>query len=347
MMKFLRRVFSVKKIANDPLESLTGELENVLRFSKKVQTAIDKSVNAVTTMCYSKDLVLAGIGHLFPQEAIEYGSLMNAMECIGGLSTARDHFMVDCDQVKILVQEMVLNVNSIQKRLVKRRIAYSERIHYEKKLKKRQQRMNSGKSISLSDNAKLDRTQRKCGDALDEFTRIDDDVQQELQQFLTKSHEMAMNIISKYNFAIGSFFSFVFSHYDNLVNGELPTNNLIIPDQPQISVSNSNSTPNSNLVVSPGKIPGMALNSATSTTASISNPVQAASNSQHPGGCSSMGNINTQKLDSTETLTRAASTCTLKKSDSGSFSGVEFASRRHPKNSQQNSGSIEINSSKA
>lgn len=346
MMKFLRKIFYVKKIANDPLESLTGELDNVLKFAKKMQAAVDKSIASVTNLCYSREVILNGIGNLFPQEAIEYGSLMNAMECMGGLSTAREHFNVDCDQVKILIQEMVLNVNSIQKRLIKRRIAYSERIHYEKKLKKRQQRMNSGKSVSLSDNAKFDRTQRKCGDALDEFTRIDDDVQQELQQFLTRSHEMSLNIISKYNYAIGSFFSFVYSHYDNMVNGEVPTNNLMIPDQPQVSITNSNSTPNSNLVVSPGKISGATMTSATSISTSSSNPMQSTSNCQLQTA-PSMNIINSQKLDSSETLTRPTSTSTLKKSDSGCFSGVEFASRRNTKIMNQNSVSMEINSTKA
>ncbi|KAJ1609446.1 hypothetical protein OJ253_1552 [Cryptosporidium canis] len=233
---------------------------------------------------------------------------------------------------------MVLNVNSIQKRLVKRRIAYSERIHYEKKLKKRQQRMNSSKSVSLSDNAKLDRTQRKCGDALDEFTRIDDDVQQELQQFLTRSHEMSLNIISKYNYAIGSFFSFVYSHYDNMIHGEVPTNNLMVPDQPQASISNLSSTPNLNPMASPGKSSG--------TEMASSNPVQSGSSCQLQGS-SSMGNLNGQKIDSSEALTRPTSTSTLKKSDSGCFSGVEFASRRQGKNAHQNSSSLEINSAKA
>ncbi|CUV04427.1 hypothetical protein CPHLJ_2g720 [Cryptosporidium parvum] len=346
MMKFLRKIFYVKKIANDPLESLTGELDNVLKFAKKMQIAVDKSITSVTNLCYSRELILNGIGNLFPQEAIEYGSLMNSMECMGGLTTAREHFNVDCDQVKILIQEMVLSVNSIQKRLVKRRIAYSERIHYEKKLKKRQQRMNSGKSISLNDNVKLDRTQRKCGDALDEFTRIDDDVQQELQQFLTRSHEISLNIISKYNYAVGSFFSFVYSHYDNMVNGEIPTNNLMIPDQPQVSITNSNSTPNADLVVSPGKVSGTAMNSATSVSTSSSNQVQSTPNLRQTGN-TSMGTINSQKMDSSETLTRPASTSTLKKSDSGCFSGVEFASRRNTKSMHQNSSSMEINLNKA
>lgn len=335
----------MKKIANDPLESLTGELDNVLKFARKMQTAVDKSILSVTNLCFSRELILNGIGNLFPQEAIEYGSLMNSMECMSALTTAREHFNVDCDLVKALIQEMVLNVNSIQKRLVKRRIAYSERIHYEKKLKKRQQRMNSSKSVSLSDNAKLDRTQRKCGDALDEFTRIDDDVQQELQQFLTRSHETSLNIISKYNYAVGSFFSFVYSHYDNMVNSEIPTNNLIVPDQPPISISNSS------LMVSPGKasaVVGAATGATTTstTTTSSSNQILPASKYQLHGSLS-MGNINTQKLDSSEALTRPTSTSTLKKSDSECFSGVEFVSRRQAKNMHQNSGSMEINSTKA
>lgn len=334
----------MKKIANDPLESLTGELDNVLKFTRKMQAAVDKSILSVANLCFSRELILNGIGNLFPQEAIEYGSLMNSMECMSGLTAAREHFSVDCDQVKALIQEMVLNVNSIQKRLVKRRIAYSERIHYEKKLKKRQQRMNSSKSVSLSDNAKLDRTQRKCGDALDEFTRIDDDVQQELQQFLTRSHETSLNIISKYNYAIGSFFSFVYSHYDNMVNAEIPTNDLIVPDQPLVSISNPN------LPGSPGKVSGLgtatgATTTSTVTTSSSSQALPASKYQLH--GSLSMGNINTQKLDSSEALTRPTSTSTLKKSDSECFSGVEFVSRRQAKNMHQNSGSLEINSTKA
>ncbi|KAK6588532.1 hypothetical protein RS030_4628 [Cryptosporidium xiaoi] len=292
-----------------------------------MQIAVDKSISGVNSMNYSRDSILNGISCLFPQETIEYGSLMNTVECLGGLSTAREHFISDCDQVKILIQEMVLNVNSIQKRLVKRRIAYSERIHYEKKLKKRQQRMNSGKSVSLSDNAKLDRTQRKCGDALDEFTRIDDDVQHELQQFLTRNHEMATNIISKFNLAIGSYFSFVFSHYDNSTNVGVPTNNLIIPDQLSVTNTNTNTVTNSN--------------SNTNST-----PIQTGSSCQI-NLSSSASNIVSHKIDSSEALTRPNSTSTLKKSESGCFNGVEFASRRQTKNLQQGSGSMELSLSKA
>lgn len=327
MLKSIRKFFSTKKIANDPLESLTGELDNVLKFARRMQIAVDKSISGVNSINFSRDSILSGVNSLFPQETIEYGSLMNTVECLGGIPAAREHFITDCDQVKILIQEMVLNVNSIQKRLVKRRIAYSERIHYEKKLKKRQQRMNSGKSVSLSDNAKLDRTQRKCGDALDEFTRIDDDVQHELQQFLTRNHEMATNIISKFNLAVGSYFSLVFSHYDNSTNIGVPTNNLIIPDQLSITNTNTNTVTNSN--------------SNLNLT-----PVQAGSSFQL-NVSSSTSNIACQKIDSGEALTRPNSTSTLRKSDSGCFNGVEFASRKQTKTLQQGSGSMEMSASKA